>query len=82
MIVSFVEVLLYSVLNKFGIQKRKGIYHHLNKVYFVEWMHKQNEAQASELVRCQRKQEKYPLLSQECCCMLNNIPVAINEKVK
>lgn len=47
-IVSFVEAFIYSVLNEFGIQRRKKICHHLNKMYFIEWMHRQNEVQAAE----------------------------------
>lgn len=46
--VSFVEAFIYSVLNEVGIQRRKGIYHHLNKVYFIEWMHRHNEFQAGK----------------------------------
>lgn len=47
-IVSFVEAFIYSVLNEVGIQRRKGIYHHSNKVYFIDWVHRQNEVQAAK----------------------------------
>lgn len=57
-IVSFVEAFKYSVLNEVGIQRSKAIYHHLNKVCFIEWVHRQNKVQAAEKVRCQRKQGK------------------------